>query len=267
MSTPKSPSSTNVSQLFQAAHADGELSATSLQALSIPDLGAQIQAGLGIRPDDVQASEVVLVTLMPDDSGSIRIGGNADAVRSGHNLVLDALLASKQKEGILAHTRYLNGFVLFPYCPVEQAIRMDANNYEPNQGTPLYDQSVVLLGTVLAKAREFADAGVPARTVTLIITDGDDQHSTRSHATDVATLVKDLGAAESHIVAAMGVADGHTDFRRVFREMGIEDRWILTSGNSATEIRRAFQMFSQSAVRASQSAAAFGKAALGGFGG
>jgi len=52
----------------------------------------------------------------------------------------------------------------------------------------------------------------------------------------------------------------------VFREMGIEDQWILTPGNDGSQIRRAFQVFSQSAVRASQSAAHFGQAVLGGFG-
>jgi hypothetical protein len=57
-----------------------------------------------------------------------------------------------------------------------------------------------------------------------------------------------------HIVAAMGISDGSTDFKAVFRSMGIPDRWILTPGNSATEIRRAFAVFSQPAVRASQGA-------------
>jgi hypothetical protein len=50
----------------------------------------------------------------------------------------------------------------------------------------------------------------------------------------------------------MGIHDGTTDFTQVFRSMGIPDRWILTPGNSASEIRRAFQVFSQSAVRATQ---------------
>jgi len=59
--------------------------------------------------DDVAASEVVLVTMMPDDSGSIAAAGNARAVRDGHNLVLDALAASKQAGEIFVHTRYLNG--------------------------------------------------------------------------------------------------------------------------------------------------------------
>ena len=62
----------------------------------------------------------------------------------------------------------------------------------------------------------------------------------------------------------IAVNDGSTDFRKVFSEMGIPDRWILTPGNSASEIRGAFQMFSQSAVRVSQ-AASFSKSALGGF--
>jgi hypothetical protein len=254
----------NVNDLFEEAHAEGVLSPSSLQTLTGVDLGAQIQAGLGISVDDVQASEVVLLTIMPDDSGSIRHAGNEEAVREGHNLVLDALTRSKQGDGVLAHTRYLNGTVLFPYRPIDQAVQMTSTNYEANQGTPLYDQSVVLLGSVLAKTQEFTRNGVVARSVTLIITDGADQHSRRAGAKDVAALVRDMTRSEAHIVAAMGISDGTTDFRAVFREMGIEDRWILTPGNNPSEIRKAFQVFSQSAVRASQ-AASFSSSALGGF--
>ena len=52
-----------------------------MQALELDDLGPRIQAGLGVDVDDVQASEVVLISMMPDDSGSIRYAGNDDAVR------------------------------------------------------------------------------------------------------------------------------------------------------------------------------------------
>src|SRR5215467_926699 len=129
-----------IKKLFEAAHAEGVLSPASLQTLTAVDLGAQIQAGLGIAVDDVQASEVVLLTIMPDDSGSIRDAGNERAVRDGHNLVIEALARSKQRDAILAHTRYLNGQVLFPYLPIDQAIRMTDKNYSALQGTPLYDQ-------------------------------------------------------------------------------------------------------------------------------
>lgn len=246
-------------KLLDDAHAQGTLSARSKLALDIVDLGAQIQAGLGVAVDDVAASEVVLVTLMPDDSGSIEAAGNTRAVRDGHNLVLDALAASKQAGDVFAHTRYLNGQVLFPYTPLAAAVRMTTQNYAANQGTPLYDQTVIVLGTVLAKAQELAAAGVAVRTVTLLITDGADAHSRRSSADDVRALVEDLRAQEGHIVAALGISDGSTDFHAVFTAMGIPDRWILTAGNSASEIRRAFQVFSQSAI------AVGAGAALGGF--
>src|SRR5512138_464004 len=91
----------SVQQLFHSAHEEGILSPQALQALTVVDLGARIQAGLGIKVDDVVASEVTLVTTMPDDSGSIRFGGNAQAVRDGHNAVLDALGRCKQRDGIL----------------------------------------------------------------------------------------------------------------------------------------------------------------------
>ncbi|RKH57060.1 hypothetical protein [Corallococcus aberystwythensis] len=257
---------TGVTKLFEDAHAEGILSPAALQTLTVVDLGAQIQAGLGIHVDDVQASEVVLVTVMPDDSGSISHSGHTKTVCDGHNLVLDSLLASQQKDGVLFHTRYLNGHVLNPFRPLEDVVRMHSGNYSADMGTPLYDQAVVLLGTVLAKAQEFSGNGVPVRTVTLLITDGADAGSQKARAKDVAALVKDLHRVENHIVAAMGIDDGTTDFRRVFQEMGIADRWILTPGQSAQEIRAAFQVFSQSAVRVSQGAASFSRTALGGFG-
>ena len=248
-----------IKQLLDDAHGTGALSARSLAALDVVDVGAQIQAGLGCTVDDVAASEVVLVTMMPDDSQSIAAAGNTAAVRDGHNFVLEALRTSKQAGEVLAHTRYLNGSVLFPYTELAHAQKMTKANYDPCLGTPLFDQAVVVLGTVLAKTQELAQAGIAVRTVTLIITDGGDYGSTRCKPADVKALVGDLLAQENHIVAAMGISDGSTDFTAVFRAMGIPDRWILTPGNSASEIRRAFAVFSQSAVRASQGAQ------LGGF--
>src|SRR5690606_15397100 len=129
---------------------------------------------------------------MPDDSQSIAFANNTDAVRDGHNFVLEALGASKQSGEVLAHTRYLNGDVLFPYTQLAHAVKMTPANYDPRRATPLFDQSVVLLGTVVAKAQELAQAGIAVRTVTLIITDGADCGSTRCRAADVAAIVADM---------------------------------------------------------------------------
>jgi len=253
----------NVKKLLDDAHDHGALSAKALAALDTADVGAQIQAGLGVTIDDVAASEVVLVTMMPDDSQSIAHAGNTAAVRDGHNYVLEALRSSRQSGEVLAHTRYLNGHVLCPYVALDHAVAMTPANYQPRLGTPLHDQAAVVLGTVIAKAQELMQAGVAVRTVTLIITDGADYGSTRMTPADIKAIVDDMLAQEHHIVAAMGISDGSTDFHAVFRAMGIPDRWVLTPGNTATEIRRAFAVFSQSAIRASQGGPAV---QLGGFG-
>ena len=260
-----SSSTPNVSQLFQAAQGAGELSPASMQALNVVDLGAQIQDALGIPALDVQSSEVFLVAVLIDDSGSIRfVPGNTEAVREGHNSLIDALKGSKQDDSILMHTTYLNDGSLFAFCPLSQAVRLDAKNYNPTGGTPLFERAVALLGTVLAKAREFADNGVPVRTATCLVTDGNPTDM-RFKAQDVMALVDDMHRQETHIIAGMGIDDGQTDFGLVFSGMGIRPEWILTPKNSPSEIRKAFGTFSKSAVRASQSAQSFSQTAMGGF--
>ena len=257
----------DIAAYFAGAHNQGLVSQEALQTLSVTaDIGAQIQAGLGVSPDDVPASQVVLLTVMPDDSGSIAAAGNTELVRQGHNIVLDAMRGSKQRDGVLAHCRYLNGKVLYPYRMLDDAGEMDATNYSPDGGTPLFDQTVVVLGTVLAKALEFEDCGVPVRTITLLISDGGDTSSIQQVPKSVRALVDDMLRKECHIIAAMGIDDGSTDFRAVFSQMGIPDRWILTVKNTEKEIRKAFALFSKSAISASQGGAAFSQTAAGGFG-
>jgi len=258
--------SSTVNQLFQSANEDGTLSSGALGALTSNDIGQQIQNALMTNMDNVKASEVILVTMMPDDSGSIKFEGNEQNVIDGHNLVIDSLIASKQKDNLFAHCRYLNGHILYPYIEIDKAKRMDKKNYKADKGTPLYDQSVILLGTVLAQTKIYEDEGIACRSVTLIITDGADEHSRDHTAKDVSLIVHDMLMTENHIIAAMGIDDHMTDFKAVFQAMGIRDEWILTPGNSQSEIRKAFNVFSQSAVRASQSAVNFSKAAMGGFG-
>ena len=262
--------SVNINQLFSTAKTEGELSAGAVNALTVIDLGAQIQSALGISALDVQASEVMLVAMKVDDSGSISASDNEQSVRDGHNLVLDAFADSKQMDNILIHASYLNGKILYPYVLLDQAIRMDGRNYQANGGTPLYDETMVLLATVMAKYLEFADQGVPARTISLIVTDGRDEHSTRVlDPAPIKRVVTEMLKKERHIIAGMGIGQTQTDqdfFRDIFQRMGLRDEWILTPDNTPSEIRKAFQVFSRSSVRASRSAGSFSKTAAGGVG-
>jgi hypothetical protein len=247
----------------------------SAMQLTVDNLGPAITAGLGtITLDDIDTAEVVLVTALVDDSGSIRmVAGNTEAVRDGHNGMLDALGASKQSASVLVSCRYLNDGpntahgVLYPYRQLSGAIRLDTHNYNPMGGTPLYDQTAVTLTGVAAKLAEFEQGGVAGRGVTVIVTDGSDQGSRYEDAKSVRKMVDAMLRSEQHIIAAMGIDDGYTDFERVFSEMGIPKDWILTPKNTPSEIRAAFAVVSQSAVRASQAAGTnFSQVAMGGFG-
>ncbi|MFA6594362.1 MAG: hypothetical protein WCT16_03865 [Candidatus Buchananbacteria bacterium] len=258
--------SANAGALLTSAANDGVISGLSLQALNLVDIGGAINAGLGTTVN-LKTPEVLLAGILIDDSGSIRFtAGNTEAVRQGHNTVIEALSASKQKDSVSVACRYLNGGWLYQFSTLEQAIRMDASNFNPRGGTPFYDESMVILGAVLAEQQHYAEIGQVARTATLLVSDGNDEHSLRAQAKDVAKVVRDMLRAETNIVAAMGIDDGSTDFRKVFGEMGIPDEWILTPKNTPSEIRKAFQVFSQSAVRASQGGASFSQVAAGGFG-
>jgi hypothetical protein len=246
----------DVTGLFAQAHSYGDLSDEAYQALSVADLGAQIQAAMGVPALNVPASRGVLLTMLIDDSGSIRFKGNEQAVRDGYNEIIGAMKESRQAGEMLASTRYLNGVILYPYQFLSHVPLLDKHNYQATGGTPLYDQTIAILGTVLAKTLEFARNGTPVNTVTLIVTDGNDEGSSNT-ARQVYPIVTDMLSQECHVVAGMGIDDGSTDFRKVFRDMGIPDQWILTPRNDPKEIRRAFQMFSQSAIRVSSSGVHF----------
>lgn len=255
---------TSLSSLLGAVPVDPAASA-ALQ-LTADNLGPAIMAGLGdITLDDIATAEVTLVTQLLDDSGSIRFSGNTEAVRDGHNMVLDSLRASKQAASVLIGCRYLNDGVLYPYRTLDAADRLDTHNFNPSGGTPLYDQSAVTLTAVAAKMAEFEQGGVAARAVTVITTDGGDNSGSTAPAS-LKSMVEGLLRTEQHIIIGMGVDDGQTDFRQVFTSMGIRPEWILTPGNTPSEIRKAFAVVSQSAVRASQNAGTFSQMAMGGFG-
>jgi len=267
-------SSQTINSLFQDAADDGDLSGKSMQILTGPQFGAQMQAAMGLPAVQIDiADDVIIVATMIDDSGSV--SSHVPAIIDGHNLIIDSLAGSKQAGSIMMSTSLMveahdgaasgnhDAGILFPFVGVQNATRMSNSNYHANGWhTPLYDQSLVVLGSVLAKTQDFSRQGVAARSVTLLVTDGEDNAS-RHSVSDVRAVVEDMIRAEKHIVAFLGIGN-ESKFRRIAADMGIPDQWVMTSKAGASEIRAAFRMFSQSAVRASQNAMSFSQSA-GGF--
>ena len=84
-------STPNVNSLFAQAHDYGDLSEEAYKALCVADLGAQIQAAMGVPALNVPASRGVLLTMLIDDSGSIQYKGNEQTVREGYNEIIGAM--------------------------------------------------------------------------------------------------------------------------------------------------------------------------------
>jgi len=270
-----SKSVVDVQNLLQNAQDEGMVSQQSVKGLlSIPDIGTQIQAGIGTPPDDVTASEVLCVAMIIDNSGSIstirdkgRIVG-PQIVCEGQNTVIDALSGSKQRDSIQIGTWKINeddpvhGFV-----PIDEAVRLvDGNNYWAAGNTPLYHRTLAVLGTLVTKKQFYEDAGLMVRGLLMIVTDGYNESNLATTADDCKTMITDLG--EDIAVLFMGVEDQNDpscDFRQVASEMGIAAPNVYTPKATPSDIRRAFQLASQSALRASQGAAGFSQTRAGGF--
>jgi hypothetical protein len=264
--------SVNVADLFQTAGQDGLLSPGSVHALTTdPNLGGKIQRALGGPMTAVGSDEVILVGMMPDDSGSISGAGNTQAIRDGYNLTKKAFMDSKQKDNVYIHGRLLNGSIVNPFMLLDTAPDLDNKNYDESyfSGTPLYDASFEFIGSIVAESQRYRnELNITARGICLIISDGMDEHS-RKHRNPAALkqLILDLNASEDFVVAGMGVQNSSINFYDIFgKAMGIEDKWILTPKSDPHEIRQAFQLFSLTAVRMSQSGALFSATKAGGFG-
>jgi hypothetical protein len=236
--------------LVRRAESSGTLSRRSSAALQKPEILRQIDIALEESYTLKNAANVLLVTLMPDDSGSIITHRNQEPIIVGHNELLAAMADSEGANRILLQTRYLNGTVLNPFGPLSVCQELTTENYPCIHGTPLLQQTLVTLGTVLAKTQELVDLGARARTATLIMTDA---ASTEPNAEElkgeVASVVHDLDRIGDHIVAGMGFATGGSDqsFRKVFAEMGIPEGRTFTA-TSRDEILQEFMRFSKRAL-------------------
>lgn len=254
--------------LIDSTQRAGALSDASVQALRKVRPG---KLSLGSGADQYKGDNVLLVATLIDDSGSLNVAverrsetrkpvshpvphndpkSNAEAVRIGHNAVTQALNESSNSSAVWFHTRYLNGYELNPWNPLADAKRLDHNNYQPQGDTPLYDETVAILGSIIAKSQEFRNNWVGVRTATLLVTDGQDAGSKLQTANSVRNIVTDMYNTGIHIIAAMGIDDGTTDFRKVFIQMGIHENLILTPGSTPEEIRKAFGSFGKMASSA-----------------
>ena len=228
-----------------------------------------IQIGLGVGSNTFPVNESILVGMVIDNSGSIKtdIKNGPALVCEGQNLMINAMKKSKQKDGILIGTWLINETApVHPFVTIDDAVYLEpGKNYQAGGITPLYRQCCNVLSVMALKSKvDFAQAGCRCRSIFLVVTDGYNIDNDDSfNAGMVETLIKEMG--ETLIPYFMGISNGSIKFKTIAESMGFYSENIVTPGISESELRKAFQMVSQSAAYASQSLANFSKSALGGF--
>lgn len=228
----------------------GSISDVSHHALR--DIGVlnAIERGLQGSQTATRPGRVTLVAMEIDDSGSMfettydeegKRLNKAAAVVLGHNELLDEMRSGADGLRTLLLTRHLNGKVHNPFLPLSMCQKLDTSSFRAGGGTPLYEQTLITLGTVLAKTEELVARGATPRSATLILTDGEPTDWTLSREVQLAQVVRDMQQSGMHIIAGMGIGTPN-QFRATFRKMGIPDGLIF-SARDRKGILEAFRMF------------------------
>ncbi len=243
----------NLKDLFSGAVDAGVISQDTSTLLT-GNLGQVVIAGAAGRSmEDIEASDVTLVTILLDASSSIGYRRLEQAVRDGYSVLVDTFACSKECDSILVALWTFNDEqdVVHSYVPVMDATTLDRKSYRSRGATALYDTWCGALASNVAYAQRLRDSGTPCRSVVVVITDGED-NSSRRRAGDCARISRDLLASEQFVLAFVGVGSD-ADFRVVARKMGVPDSCVeVQKSATPSALRSVFQMVSQSAIRASQ---------------
>lgn len=239
--------------LVQSAADRGVLSPVAREGLGVRSTGHQIEYIIKKSYVPQKPTNLLLVTLQPDDSWSIfePMRSNQNHIMEGHNDLIDMMARTPQGRRTLLQTRFLNGRLINPFKPLHLCDKLNDGNYTfSDSGTPLYEETFVTLGTVLVKAEELIRQGCHVRTATLIMSDGEPtpRDLTPLKQERLRTLVADMRRGRGdHIIAAMGV--GYKDqYRKTFIEMGLDPQHIF-SAESREEILKAFRLFGEQALQ------------------
>lgn len=236
-------------QLAGASRA-GMLDAEMQEAFEVINLGDTLQDNIGCAPSDIDSTEVFGFFGIVDDSTSIRISGNTQAVQDGYNAILQSLAESNMRDDIIVATTLLNKGMVHQPTPLVNGVTLSGLVCQGK--TKLYDRVIETCGLALKKWNDFTSQGSDFRGVIFLLSDGQDEGS-RASLKKARKTVETLISNEVISFIAMGVKNkANTDFRKVFGDMGIPAEWILEIGSDPHSIRDACGVVSRAAVRASQ---------------
>lgn len=276
-------------QTFKNAHAEGAISAGTLNKVASKDVQTALAVASGVPFDQARGKDIHLVTFVLDNSGSMK--ENTDAVIRGYNSALDylaktpdagkfwvgafllnpletstiaiqrakhflALPGRKSDNQSGARSQQMEYGIIVPYGPLVdssgqvQTRRLDRENYQIHGMTPLYSRTEFVLLAVNGKTQEAKDARRRVTSSTMVMSDGQPQEDPIYRTpTEVAKVVDDMKGTNLHLILATGFGDARI-FVPVFEGMHIDRQSILTTNSRPQEVIRALTEFAKRTEKA-----------------
>lgn len=215
-------------------------------------------------PPQKGTKEVTLVSVLIDDSSSIAVAGNVNAIIRGYR----AFLAETRKsEGdvwlrfsFFHNRREGKGFV-----PIVKARGFTERTYLLKKGTPLYISVFEELRVFQDEVDRLTALGYDVRTIFVLFADGQDNRSGCFTSVDVERRVKPMKATGKSVFAARGVNYGGIDFWPVFQSMSF-DRHQIEILKGGHELVASMASTGGGVAAASTNEASFHRTMTGGLG-
>lgn len=204
-----------------------------------------------VDPSLATVSDLFLLTVLIDKSGSMNTTDKINGIIDGQISMLKAFEGSSTiaKAGLRiqqwmfdTQVNLLNGFV-----PLDSPnlVKLEHSNYNPAGGTALYDTVIAALSTSQAYANKCRQQGFSVRSLLAILSDGEDTAS-QAEALEAQQAVEE-DTQQGGTAVYVGI--GGDDHQVIGQSMGIIPENILLVGNSAKEIRRAFELVSSKSAK------------------
>lgn len=240
-------SSQNLSSLFTST--PNGLSQQSV-GLLIQNLDGAAGLGcVGANVDNLNTDDVTLLSVILDESGSMS-AVQSDVI-DAFNQMTRALFDSKSRDSILVSAWAFSdrAKLLFNYTPIDQVPDLTFAQYSPHGNTALFDATIDGFTGIVGYGQNLGMSGIRSRRIVVVLSDGADNASKRSSAA-VNTIAQDLLKQEIYTLAFIGLGSDPALFQKIASDMGFPA--LLTASNSASEIRRALKVVSQSVQTLSQ---------------
>lgn len=202
-------------------------------------------------PSLATTEDVILLSILIDKSSSMDVPKKIDGIITGQNALLDAFAGSSSIARASLRisqwtfdslTQVVNGFV-----PLNSPdlVRFDRNQYQPDGTTALYDTIIAAMSATRAYADQCRQQGISAKSLTAILTDGEDVGS-KASVTEAAQAIADERQHGGRLIYC-GIGSGN--HRATAQALGVPDDDILEVQATDKEIRRIFEVVSSASLK------------------